>query len=90
MPPVFACAGGTVTRAGWDPVGLGLVVHINHGNGYETAYGHLSKIYVGYGAKVARGQSIGVMGNTGRSTGPHVHFIVKYNGVPQNPLNYVY
>lgn len=88
FPPLFACTSGTVTRSGWDPWGLGLHVRIDHGNGYETVYGHMSSVDVGYGASVSRGQQIGVMGNTGRSTGPHVHFIVNYYGVPQNPLNF--
>lgn len=89
MPPLFACTGGTVVRSGWDPWGLGLHVRIDHGNGYETVYGHMSRIDVGYGESVSRGQVIGLMGNTGRSTGPHVHFMVKYNGISQNPLNYM-
>lgn len=88
MPPLFACTGGVVTRAGWDPWGLGLHVRIDHGNGYETVYGHMSRLDVGYGEQVNRGQIIGLMGSTGNSTGPHVHFIVKYNGVVQNPLGY--
>lgn len=89
MPPLYACRSGTVTRAGWDPWGLGLKVHIDHGSGYETVYGHMSRIDVGYGQRVSRGQVIGLMGSTGRSTGPHVHFMVKYNGIAQNPLNYM-
>lgn len=89
MPPIFSCTEGTVTRAGWDPFGLGLHVRIDHGNGYETIYGHLSSIYVSFGQRVSRGTAIGVMGSTGRSTGPHVHFMVSYNGVPQNPLNFM-
>ena len=88
MPPIFSCTGGKVTRAGWDPWGLGLHVRIDHGNGYETVYGHMSRIDVGYGQRVGRGQQIGLMGNTGRSTGPHVHFTVKFNGVAQNPFSY--
>jgi murein DD-endopeptidase MepM/ murein hydrolase activator NlpD len=88
MPPIYSCTGGTVVRAGWDPWGLGLHVRIDHGNGYETVYGHMSSLYVSYGQQVSRGEAIGVMGSTGRSTGPHVHFMVKYYGVPQNPLNY--
>ena len=88
-PPLYACAGGVVTRAGWDPWGLGLHVQIDHGNGYSTVYGHMSKINVGYGQRVNRGEVIGTMGNTGRSTGPHVHFTIKLNGVPQNPFNYI-
>jgi len=89
LPPLYACAGGVVTRAGWDPWGLGLQVQIDHGNGYSTVYGHMSKIDVGYGQRVGQGEVIGTMGNTGRSTGPHVHFTLKLNGVPQNPLNYI-
>jgi murein DD-endopeptidase MepM/ murein hydrolase activator NlpD len=88
MPPLLSCMDGKVIRAGWDPFGLGLHVRIDHGNGYETVYGHMSKIDVGYGQKVKRGQIIGLMGNTGRSTGPHVHFIVKYNGMALDPLNF--
>jgi len=88
MPPIFACTGGKVVRAGWDPYGLGLHVRIDHGNGYSSIYGHMSRIDVGYGQNVGRGQVIGLMGNTGRSTGPHVHFILNFNGVAQNPLNY--
>lgn len=88
LPPLFACTGGRVVRAGWDPYGLGLHVRIDHGNGYETVYGHMSRLDVSYGQKISRGQMIGVMGNTGRSTGPHVHFMVKFNGVAQNPFSY--
>lgn len=88
MPPILACTSGTVTRAGWDPFGLGLHVIIDHGGGYQTVYGHLSRVDVSYGESVGRGEQVGVMGNTGRSTGPHIHFMVKYNGAAQNPLNY--
>lgn len=88
FPPLFACRDGTVTRAGWDPWGLGLHVAIDHGGGYETVYGHMSSINVSYGQSISRGSSIGYMGTTGRSTGPHVHFILKFNGVAQNPLNF--
>lgn len=88
MPPIFACNTGVVVRSGWNPYGLGLHVVIDHGNGFETTYGHMSRIDVGYGQQVGRGQQIGVMGNTGRSTGPHVHYTVKYNGVAQDPLIY--
>lgn len=88
MPPIYSCTGGVVTRSGWDPWGLGLHVEVDHGNGYSTVYGHMSRVDVGYGQEVGRGSVLGLMGNTGRSTGPHVHYIVKYNGVAQNPLNY--
>lgn len=87
-PPILACAKGTVVRAGWDPFGLGLHVRIDHGNGYETVYGHMSRIDVSYGDKVSRGEQVGLMGSTGNSTGPHVHFMVNYNGVYYNPLDY--
>jgi murein DD-endopeptidase MepM/ murein hydrolase activator NlpD len=89
MPPIYACGSGTVIRSGWDPFGLGLHIVIDHGNGYQTVYGHMSKLNVGVGRDVDKGDVIGIMGSTGRSTGPHVHFIVKYNGVAQNPLKYV-
>lgn len=88
LPPIFSCAGGTVTRAGWDPFGLGLHIRVDHGDGYETVYGHLSRLDVSYGDSVSRGQQIGIMGSTGRSTGPHVHFTVLYKGSAQNPFNY--
>ena len=88
-PPIFACSGGTIIRAGWDPWGLGLHVEIDHGNGYKTVYGHMGRIDVGYGQYVSQGETIGLMGSTGRSTGPHVHFTVKYNDVPQDPFSYV-
>lgn len=89
MPPIFASSSGTVTRAGWDPWGLGLHVRIDHGNGFETVYGHMSVIDVGYGQRVNQGQVLGLMGSTGRSSGPHVHFTINYNGVPQDPLGYI-
>jgi murein DD-endopeptidase MepM/ murein hydrolase activator NlpD len=88
MPPILSCMGGTVVRAGWDPWGLGLHVRIDHGIGYETVYGHMSRLDVSYGENVKRGQIIGLMGSTGRSTGPHVHYMVKYNGIAQDPLNF--
>lgn len=89
MPVIYACAPGVVTRAGWDPFGLGLHIRIDHGNGYETVYGHLSRLDVAYGDKVKKGQVIGIMGSTGRSTGPHIHFMVIYKGSPQDPLKYI-
>ena len=88
-PPIYACAEGTVIRSGWDPQGLGLHVVIDHGNGYETSYGHMSQINVSYGEDVGRGEVIGIMGSTGRSSGPHLHFRLRYRGTPQNPLNYI-
>ncbi|MFA5776129.1 MAG: M23 family metallopeptidase [Patescibacteria group bacterium] len=89
MPSIYACAGGVVVRAGWDPWGLGLHIRVDHGNGYETVYGHMSRLDVSYGDKIKKGEVMGFMGSTGRSTGPHVHFMIKYQGSPQNPLKYI-
>jgi murein DD-endopeptidase MepM/ murein hydrolase activator NlpD len=88
MPPLLACSSGTVVRAGWDPFGLGLHVRVDHGNGFETVYGHMSRLDVSYGDSVDRGDQVGLMGSTGNSTGPHVHFMIKYNGIPLDPLNF--
>lgn len=86
-PGVSASDGGTVIVAGWpDNYGYGNRVVIDHGNGYQTLYAHLANIYVSAGQKVSRGQGIGQMGNTGRSTGTHLHFEVRYKGVAVNPL----
>lgn len=85
-PPIHAADGGTVVFAGWDPTGYGNRVDINHGNGYVTRYGHLSNIYVTTGQELGRGQVLGQMGSTGRSTGTHLHFEIHFNGVAVNPL----
>ncbi len=86
--PVYAADGGTVTYAGWMS-GYGYLVRINHGNGYETYYGHNSSLTVSVGQKVYKGQQIARVGSTGNSTGNHCHFEVRYNGVARNPLNYL-
>ncbi len=87
---VVAADGGKVVTAqgGWNG-GYGNYVIIDHGNGLQTLYGHLSKIYVSPGEAVTKGQSIGAEGSTGRSTGPHVHFEVRSGGRRANPLSYV-
>jgi murein DD-endopeptidase MepM/ murein hydrolase activator NlpD len=86
-PPVVAADGGTVTVAGWpDNYGYGNRVIVDHGNGYQTLYAHLANIYVSSGQKVSKGQSVGQMGSTGRSTGTHLHFEMRYKGVAVNPL----
>ena len=86
--PVYAADGGTVTYAGWMS-GYGYLVRINHGNGYETYYGHNSSLTVSVGQHVYKGQQIARVGSTGNSTGNHCHFEVRYNGVARNPLNYL-
>lgn len=86
-PGVAASDGGTVILAGWpDNAGYGNRVVLDHGNGYKTLYAHLSNVYVSSGQTVSRGQVIGKMGSTGRSTGIHLHFEIHYKGVPVNPL----
>lgn len=86
--PVVSVAAGVVTRVGRRN-GYGIVVEITHGNGYLTRYGHNSRVTVKVGDRVSRGQEIAKMGSTGRSTGPHVHFEVEYNGVIVNPAEYI-
>ena len=86
--PVHAAAAGTVIYAGWMS-GYGNIVVIDHGNGLSTAYGHNSSLVVGQGATVEKGFVIALSGNTGHSTGPHVHFEVRLNGAPVDPLGYL-
>jgi murein DD-endopeptidase MepM/ murein hydrolase activator NlpD len=86
--PVQAVAAGVVTWAG-DRSGYGNLVEIDHGNGYATRYGHNETILVHVGQIVRKGEEIALMGSTGRSTGPHVHFEVLYNGVAVNPARFV-
>jgi len=89
-PDILAADGGTVVIAGWvAPTAYGNHVVIDHGNGFATLYAHMSQIYVSVGQKVARGQAIGKMGSTGRSTGVHLHFEIRQNGSTQNPLNFL-
>lgn len=86
-PGVAASDGGTVIVAGWqDNTGYGNRVVIDHGNGYTSLYAHMSNIYVSPGQTVSRGQLIGQMGSTGRSTGTHTHLEIRYKGVALNPL----
>lgn len=86
--PIHAADAGKVVYSGWMS-GYGKVIMIEHGNGYRTVYGHASKLYVSEGTRVSKGQLIAAVGSTGRSTGPHLHFEVRKNGVPQNPLKYI-
>ncbi len=86
--PVKATAEGVVIYSGWKS-DFGKLVTIDHGYGYRTRYGHLSKIYVKNGQRVKRGDTVGAVGSTGRSTGPHLHYEVKVRGLPVNPKTYL-
>ena len=86
--PVFATADGIVSRAETAP-GYGKLVIIDHGYGYKTYFGHNSKIYVKVGQRVKRGDKLSAVGNTGSSTGSHLHYEVRRNGVPLNPRKYI-
>ena len=85
---IVASSGGTVAKAGWGS-GYGYVVYINHPDGRQTRYGHLSKILVSVGQNVSQGQKIALSGNTGISSGPHLHFEILINGTQVNPLRYL-
>lgn len=85
--PEVAADAGRIVFAGWGEYGL--YVEIDHGNGFRTIYGHMARVEVQAGDQVGPGQEIGLMGSTGRSTGPHVHFEVRYRGTPQNPLDFL-
>jgi len=86
--PVVATADGTVVQSGWSG-GYGNLVQINHGNGIETLYGHNSQLAVSVGQTVKKGQLISYVGSTGISTGPHVHYEIRENGVAVNPIKYM-
>jgi murein DD-endopeptidase MepM/ murein hydrolase activator NlpD len=82
---IQAADGGFVSFAGWTDVGYGYLIVIDHANGFATYYAHLSNLYVGLGQAVERGQVIGAVGNTGWSTGPHLHFEIRYYSEQLNP-----
>ena len=86
---VFATGDGRITLAGRE-AGYGNCVDIDHGYNYLTRYAHLSEVLVKQGEEVKRGQLIGKVGSTGKSTGPHLHYEVRYKGMPQNPVNYYF
>ncbi len=86
--PVRVTADGVVVRVKRDP-GYGLMVEVRHGKGLTTRYGHNSRVFVRPGQRVKRGDVIALVGSTGKSTGPHVHYEVRLNGKPLNPLDFI-
>ena len=88
--PVYATADGKVKASGYAPGGYGIKVIINHSHGYKTLYAHLSKTLVQKGQQIKRGQKIGLVGNTGKSVAPHLHYEVHKNDKVVNPVHYFY
>lgn len=86
--PVYAPSDGTVVFSGTEG-GYGKVLVIDHGYGVKTRYGHLSEIFVHPGDRIRRGDKVAAVGNTGRSTGPHLHYEVRVNGIPENPRKFI-
>ncbi|MGL5513487.1 MAG: M23 family metallopeptidase, partial [Sporomusa sp.] len=86
--PIVAAAAGIVTNSGWSG-GYGKMIEIDHGNGIVTIYGHNSKLLVESGKLVKKGQPIAYMGNTGLSTGSHLHYEVRVNGTAVNPASFL-
>jgi len=87
--PVVAADSGYVVTAGWSEYGYGKYLVIDHGNGFQTLYAHLHTVLVQVGQSVGKGERIGSVGDTGRSTGSHLHFEIRYNGVQRNPFGYL-
>jgi LysM repeat protein len=86
--PIYASDSGVIVYAGWSNFGYGLLVVIDHGNGWQSAYAHLSSVAVSCGQSVHQGGFIGALGSTGNSSGPHLHFELVINGAKVNPLDY--
>jgi murein DD-endopeptidase MepM/ murein hydrolase activator NlpD len=86
---IVAAAEGKVMFAGWGPTGYGLMIIIKHKNGLTTVYAHNSHVHIYKNQMVKKGQKIASVGSTGRSTGPHLHFEVRNDSLPMNPLNYL-
>ena len=86
--PIHACRAGTVIQAGWNG-GYGNTIVVDHGGGMATLYAHQSSLGASVGAQVGAGQVIGYIGSTGASTGPHLHFEVRLNGSPVDPMPYL-
>ncbi|HIK58169.1 MAG TPA: M23 family metallopeptidase [Nitrospinaceae bacterium] len=87
--PIYSAASGEVKFSGWGPTGYGKIVIIKHKHHLTTIYAHNSKLLVKKGTKVKQGQKISLMGSTGRSTGPHLHFEVRNNTLPKDPIKYL-
>jgi murein DD-endopeptidase MepM/ murein hydrolase activator NlpD len=87
---IHATGDGTVEFAGYNTSGYGIHVVLDHGYGYQTVYGHMSRVDVRKGQKVKRGDVIGEVGSTGLSTGPHLHYEVHKDGVPVDPVNFLF
>jgi murein DD-endopeptidase MepM/ murein hydrolase activator NlpD len=87
--PIYATADGIVNRAEYNNGGYGNLVEINHGQGILTRYGHLSRYVARAGQRIRRGELIGYMGSTGRSTGSHLHYEVRINGQAVNPVPFI-
>jgi len=87
--PIYATADGTVVRAGWNNGGYGNMVELDHGRGIVTRYGHMSAVLVHEGDHVTRGEQIGRVGSTGRSTGNHLHYEVRIDNTPVNPIPFM-
>ncbi|MBR1824523.1 MAG: peptidoglycan DD-metalloendopeptidase family protein [Ruminococcus sp.] len=87
---IYAAGDGVVVSAGWNPGGYGYFVMIDHLDGYQTVYAHMSQVYAVVDTQVKRGQLIGAVGSTGDSTGPHCHFEVRYMGVCYDPAQFMY
>lgn len=87
--PIYAADNGIIVESEYQKNGYGNIIKIDHQNGFISYYAHCSKLYANVGDVVAKGDLIATVGSTGRSTGPHLHFEIRYNDVPQNPYNYV-
>mgnify|MGYP002781422740 FL=1 len=86
---IFASAEGRVIRAGYHPAGFGRFVEVRHPNGVTTLYAHMSRVDVSTGQRVDGGERVGLVGSTGFSTGPHLHFEVRRNGEALNPSKFI-
>jgi murein DD-endopeptidase MepM/ murein hydrolase activator NlpD len=86
---ILASDSGYVAEVGWSKYGYGNFLVIDHGNGFQTLYAHLSTVLVRAGQSVGKGERIGSVGSTGRSTGPHLHFEIRYQGAQRNPFGYL-